>query len=169
VLTFLVSVILIIGAIGLAIVSRCFRWVFAAFVVLVLAVILHFVNADSERKREAEESKGRIPMSQVQFENMTMDGFQSYSRITGRVRNSSPNYSIVGSELEVFVQDCSSDNNCETVGQTTVTSRSMNIPPMQTRAFDESAYFSSLPAAKGKYRWNYRIVYIQGATPRSQD
>jgi len=59
-----------------------------------------------------------------------------------------------------------SGQKCETVGQTTVTSWSMNIPPMQSRAYDESVFFSSLPAAKGTYRWNYRVVYVKGAEQR---
>ena len=52
---------------------------------------------------------------------------------------------------------------CETVGQTTVTSWSMNVPPMQSRAYEESVYFSSLPLSRGTYRWNYRIVYVKGS------
>jgi len=57
-------------------------------------------------------------------------------------------------------------DKCETVGQTTVTSWSINVPPMQARAFDESVYFSSLPPAKGTYRWKYRVVYVKGAEHR---
>jgi len=222
-LTFLLAVIVIVGAIWLAVVARWFRWVLAALAALVLAVVLYFVNDHYSRKREEEASKHRIPINQVQFEDMSLHGFQESSRITGRVRNTSQTCTLTGAGLEISVQDCAppcpraakvyldeqgervptsdcpvrvqgpdgkmylfpngtdkaaaiayfkdpwekyATDKCETVGQTTVTSWSMNIPPMQSRAYDESVFFSSLPAAKGTYRWNYRVVYVKGAEQR---
>lgn len=205
-LMFLLAVIVIVGCAWLAVVARWFRWVLAAFAALVLAVVLYLVNDHNSRKREEEASKHRIPVEQIQFEDISLAGFQAFSRITGRVRNTSQTYTLTGAELEISVQDCAlpcpraakvyldeqgervsaSDcpirvlgpdgkmylfpngtdkaasiaffkdpwekyvtDKCETVGQTTVTSWSMNIPPMQSRAYDESVYFSSLPPARG--------------------
>jgi hypothetical protein len=158
-LTFFIAVLAIVGIIALAIAAKWFRWVLAAVGALIAFTMLYFVNADSERKKEEEASKHRVSTSQVLFEDMTLQGFQSSSQLNGRIRNNS-NYTLVGAEFEIYVQDCIGVK-CEIVGQDTVTLWAMQVPPKQSRALSEYVSFSDLPPARGHYEWTYGVNYIQ--------
>lgn len=157
-------ILVIIVSIWLAVATHWFRWVLGALVVVFLLFVLWIENTESENKKRDEEAKTLIPISQVQFEDLQLQGIQRDSRLIGRVKNNSTTYNLSGLELEISVQDCI-EAHCDTVGQATVSPFGLDIPPGQVRGLSESVYFSNLPERRGTYQWNYHVIWVKGMRP----
>jgi hypothetical protein len=162
----------------LAIKFRWARYVLLAFVVVVVVTIGYFWQQDESRKREYEASKTRVPISDVQFEDLRLQPTygSGHYRLSGRIQNTSSKYNLLGAKLQFTMQDCvgkgdvfdqitpatDSKRECETVGQAECELSTL-VPPSQVRGIDEYVWFSSLPAARGAYEWEYRVIYVRAA------
>lgn len=132
---------------------------------LVVIGILMTVGFAWYLKNQHEEkiSKQRISPSEIQFDDLRMAPRYSPEsfRLLGRIKNKSQRYTLHDIQLKVTIRDCIKAGDCEIVGEATAWSFN-NIPPGQSREFDESVYFSNLAKPKGKYEWDYSVVEIKG-------
>ena len=173
-LWFLVALAILI----LAIKFRWARYVLLAVVAVVIFIIGYFWQQDESRKREYQASKTRVPITDVQFEDLRLQPTygSGHYQLTGRIHNRSSKYNLLGAKLQFTMQDCvgkgdvfdqiapTADNKakCDTVGQAECELSTL-VPPSQVRGIDEYVWFSSLPAARGAYQWEYRVIYVRAA------
>jgi len=161
-LTFLVSLILLIAVIALAISFKWVRWLLGALALLVAIAIGYFVEQHSENQRKAEASRHLVSSAEVELFDMGMGpSYGSTYQLSGRIRNHSAEYTVTGLVLEITLQDCPSSPSCDTIGQTTQRIYSLSVPPGQVRGIAATVYFSNVPPLRGKYAWSYRIAEIE--------
>jgi hypothetical protein len=130
-----------------------------ALLILVGLVVLSVVIILINNEREAKESRKRISPQEVQLTELRLGSEYGSYKLVGRIRNASAKYPIQSVQLRITLQDCIATDNCATIGDTTEY-MFVSVPPGQTRAVDESVYFSDVPSLKGTFAWNYSIVEV---------
>lgn len=148
-----IVIFLAFGAAGL----RAAVKVGGAIVLLGVVLIGGYLAFDSLQK---EASKNRIPASEVRFDDLRL-GIGTSAKLTGTVRNFSRQYTLSAAELQITIRDCF-QGQCDVVGQDTTNLYGLSVPPGQVRAVDQYVFFSSLPAARGEYQWDYQVKSIEG-------
>jgi hypothetical protein len=83
----------------------------------------------------------------------------SFVKLTGRVRNNDPRFTLTRVELRLRVQECPTPDRCDTVGDTTE-SIFVNVPPKQAREIDDYVSFLGIGSARMKRTWLYEVVSI---------
>jgi len=156
--------ILILGFIYLLIASSRFRRIAAVGLGVTTAVALILVGlyeqhaAAENRKREAAKSyikTGQIELVDPRVSFSTYDG--RADRMTGRIRNNS-GYELDGVAVRLVFQDCSPQDECETVDDEKLEIRA-SVPAHQSRDFEE--YFTgSKLSPKGQINWRYEVVSV---------
>jgi len=134
-----------------------FRKVLLIFIgVLALGVFVFYEYQQMEEK----ESRGRLTRKDVHLTELQLIPRSpgSYT-LVGRLQNGSAQFSIQSLQIRLTLRDCVSENQCETIGETTQ-HVSLSVPPGQTRGVEERVYFSSLPSLKGNLEWGYAVVEI---------
>jgi uncharacterized protein (DUF58 family) len=149
----LIIIFFAFGAAGIRAALKVGAVLLFAFIVLLVGYWIH-----DSMKREA--SKKRIAFSEVQFTDLRL-AIGTTGKLTGTVRNGSQRYTLTDAELEITVRDCT-QSGCDVVGQESTHLWSLNVPPGQVRAVDESVYFSNLPPRRGEYQWDYKIKSVEG-------
>lgn len=136
-----------------------------AIVGLIALLIAFYVYNE---KAEAEASRKRIAPTELQITNLALapHTYGSSYRLTGRLKNTSSKYTVQKVILQITIKDCITPDNCEIVGDTSVSIWG-TVPPQQTRALNENAYFTDLPAFRGKWKWTYAIIEVQAPKPRN--
>lgn len=136
------------------------RWALGLAFLLVIGAWFAFNEyKDRLRLREASTQGSRL-MEQVKFEEVSLSNLSGWSRISGRVRNTS-GYTLTGADLTVTIQDCV-HNSCETVGQNSLSVNDLTVPPRQSRAFERYLTFKGLPPPRGQYQWRYNVERLRG-------
>ena len=97
-LWFLVALAILI----LAIKFRWARYVLLAVVAVVIFIIGYFWQQDESRKREYQASKTRVPITDVQFEDLRLQPTygSGHYQLTGRIHNRSSKYNLLGAKLQ---------------------------------------------------------------------
>lgn len=130
-----------------AVASAGFRRLLAVLAgVAVVGIVLFFawLQIDQNaRTKEEQAAKLRIPRTNVEFVDLRMGTDSPFVRLTGRVRNNDPRFTLTRVELRLRVQECPAPDRCETVGDATE-SIFVNVPSQQAREIDHSVYFSGL-------------------------
>ena len=156
--------LLILGLLLLLIFSPSFRRIAAvALGILVLALLIligWFQQNETAQKRKDEKAKTFIKTNQVQLVDPRVS-FSSYDgrpeKITGRVRNNST-HALQSLEVKLLFEDCSPQNDCETVGEETDVIYG-NVPPAQSRDFVEYLSGSTI-SPKGRITWSYQVISV---------
>ncbi len=134
----------------------------ALLVVIGILVVGGFALYLNGQHKE-ELAKKRISPDEIQLDDLRLA--PSYSpesfRIVGRIKNKSQKYSLDSLRLKITMRDCVKLGDCKIVGESVAWSFA-DVPPGQSRDFDESVYFSNLAKPKGKYEWDYSIIEIKG-------
>lgn len=116
-------------------------------------------------EREDSRSLSRIPIAEVVFENAVVKLDKSSYKISGRVKNNSPKFTLTQLDFIVTLQDCagaSTSQNCITIGESNQ-SLYITIPPGQARDFDEFVNPSGGALnPKGRLRWQFSISQTKG-------
>ena len=84
-------------------------------------------------------SKKRIAPAEIQFDNLRLaPGYSSESfRLLGRIKNTSPRFSLQDLRLKITMRDCIKPGECEIVGESTAWTFA-TVPSGQSRDIDES-------------------------------
>ena len=159
-----------IGVLWLGLVSSAFRRIlaFLAAIAVVGGLLLAawFKNEEDHRAQAAQAAKLRIPRANVELFDLRMGTDSSLVKLTGRVRNLDPRFTLTGVELRLRVQECqppstSADTTCDTVGDTTE-NIDLSVPPHQAREIDEYVSFSGIGSPRIARTWNYKVVSVSG-------
>jgi len=108
-------------------------------------------------------SKGRITANEVELSELVLvPGYGSDSyKLQGRIKNKSSKYTLSDLRIKITMQDCVESKGCEVIGESTAWVLN-GVPPGQSRALEQSVYFSNMPKPRGKYEWYYSIAEIKG-------
>ncbi|HRN81347.1 MULTISPECIES: hypothetical protein [Nitrosomonas] len=146
----------------LLIVSAWFRKV-AVSVIIVTGVVGSLIYVLNER--EEERALSRIPLAELDFENVALKPSYSGYKLSGRIKNNSQEFTLKQVNLLIIMQDCTGtpdSQDCVTIGESHE-NMDLNIPPGQARDFEKSLYF---PGGNlkllGKLEWNYSVSGIKG-------
>ena len=144
----------------LLIFSGAFRKVALGTSAVIAVGIGIFILVSKEYERE---SRARISVKDLDFQDIRLEGGYGPYRITGRIKNNSRQHTLTELGMNFAFEDCEKDNpplNCVTIGETTQNFY-LRIPAGQAR--DLSGYvFSGSTRAKGKMTWHYSISYTKG-------
>ncbi|MBC6961814.1 MAG: hypothetical protein DWB48_03500 [Nitrosomonas sp.] len=146
----------------LLIVSAWFRKV-AVSVIIVTGVVGSLIYVLNER--EEERALSRIPLAELDFENVALKPSYSGYKLSGRIKNNSQEFTLKQVNLLITMRDCigtPDSQDCVTIGESHE-NMDLNIPPGQARDFEKSLYF---PGGNlkllGKLEWNYSVSGIKG-------
>lgn len=116
-------------------------------------------------EREESHSLSRIPVSQLVFENVTLQPDYSSYKISGRIKNNSEKFTLKEVTLVVTMDDCADESlsqSCLSIGESSE-SVYIDIPPGQARDFEDSMYFSGgALKPKGRLAWDYLVSQTKG-------
>ena len=116
-------------------------------------------------EREESRSLSRIPVLQLIFENVLLRPDYSGYKISGRIKNTSAQFTLKEVIYIVTMQDCTGEspsNNCVTIGESTE-SVYPNVPPGQARDFEDSVYFTGgTLKPKARLVWHYVVSQTKG-------
>ncbi len=158
----LISFLVVVIAIWLFVVSKTFRILAIAVLVLVVGGIFAWF--------EYQERQTRIAQSLIKHEEieirdlfLSKKSFSSY-RLSGSLKNLNPSYTLSSMRLNLTFYDCPTGGGdkpedwveCEIIGEEQV-SLFLTVPPGQVRGFDRSVYVSDLPKMKRRFAWGYSI------------
>ena len=79
-------------------------------------------------------------------------------------RPAEPSLTLTQVELRLRVQECSTPDRCDTVGDTTETIF-VNVPPQQTREINDSIYFPDIGRPRMTRTWSYDLVSVSADPP----
>lgn len=102
-----------------------------------------------------------IASDQISLSNMNIKlAYGDQWEVSGLVTNNART-ELTGLSLAVILKDCLSDRTrCLTVGNATLKSRIMAVPPGQGRTFSVSGTFPNTP--KVALQWSYTVAGIEG-------
>lgn len=154
---------ILIGLVIAAVLIKSVAFRIAAGLLIAGAIVLIVVE-QMETRKETEEALTRIPPSQLQLTDVTLNpAYANSYRLAGRVINRSPRYSVTGIAFRVKVEDCPAPPaaaGCVTIGEGRA-AIAPTIPPGQARDFDELVTFDKgAPAVRGQMKWSYVIESI---------
>lgn len=116
-------------------------------------------------EREERLSLSRISLSELKFEGLSLNPDYPAYKLTGRLTNYSPKYSLNSVKLSIKMNDCnaSGPRSCVIIGESSAYIFK-NIPPGQARELDEYVSFGGAPvSARGDLEWEYSLVEIKGS------
>jgi hypothetical protein len=150
-----------IVVLALLVVSVRFRKFVLGFVALGAAVggVVYLIN-----EREESRSLSRIPVSQLIFENVMLSPDYSGYKISGRIKNTSAQFTLKEVTYIVTMQDCTGElpsKSCVTIGESRETVY-LNVPPGQARDFEDSVYLGATLKPKARLEWHYVVSETKG-------
>ena len=150
----LIGFLVVVIAIWLLVVSKTFRIVAIAAIVLVVGGI--YVGIEYwERQTRIEQNL--IKHEEIEIRDLSLSG--SY-QLTGSLKNLNSSYTLSRLTLDLKFYDCPDKNtslkDCDIVGDVEEHIY-INVPPGQVRGFDVYVYVSNLPKIKGRFTWGYSI------------
>jgi hypothetical protein len=150
-----------IVVLALLVVSVRFRKFVLGFVALGAAVggVVYLIN-----EREESRSLSRIPVSQLIFENVMLSPDYSGYKISGRIKNTSAQFTLKEVTYIVTMQDCTGElpsKSCVTIGESRETVY-LNVPPGQARDFEDSVYLGGTLKPKARLEWHYVVSETKG-------
>lgn len=116
------------------------------------------------KEREESRSLSRIPVSQLTFENVMLTPDYSGYKISGRIKNTSAQFTLKEVRYIVTMQDCTGESpskNCVTIGESKETVY-LNVPPGQARDFEDSVYLGGTLKPKARLEWHYVVSQTKG-------
>jgi hypothetical protein len=149
----LVALIAVIVFVWLLVRLPRFRIAVALIVVLLVALVIFWIQAD--KNREAKSHTLILP-SQIELHDVILRHPLGSWEVVGSVKNDSP-YTLTGFTLEITVRDCPEGSDCIVIGEDNVKIWLLTVPPSQLRTFQGFASLSNMPTPK-KPTWNYKLV-----------
>jgi hypothetical protein len=134
-------------------------WLILSAAVLIVGLFTVREYNDRRNLREAAVQNERLAQ-QVKFEEVSLSNLSGWSRISGRIKNSSA-YMLTGADLTVTIQDCV-NNACETVGENSLTVNDLSVPSKQSREFERYLTFKGLPPPRGTFKWQFNVERLRG-------
>lgn len=128
--------------------------------------------ANKEKSKEAEEQKrwGLIAKESVKFrderllQSIVLNG-QSYMRTFRAVVSNNSDFPISQLQLLVQIYDCSAGkagarSDCLIIGEANLRP-AVSIPAHQTRRVEAVATFETIPSARSKISWDYKVLGVR--------
>ena len=148
--------------VAIAVIVLCFKFpkfrigvaVIVGLIVLIVGGFL--VKSDYDEKQAAR----RITPDQIEISDLELSK-DAYPKLTGRIRNNSPKYTLTSFTLKLTMHDVMKGGKKETVGESEQYIYA-NVPPGQSRAFEEFVSFSGLGKPRGEFQWRYEVKSIRG-------
>jgi hypothetical protein len=85
---------------------------------------------------------------------------ESTFTLIGRVRNKSARGTITEVTLRMTMEDVLASGAATTAGEATVVLRK-EVPPAESRDFEEKVVFGPLPTPQGRLEWNYSVIEVK--------
>ncbi len=154
-----VALVVILGVlVGLLIINFGYR----RSVLATLAVLLVIVGAALLYTQVQDSVKqGRIPVSEVRFEDFSMQpAYGDSYRMNARVHNMSSDRTLHYFGLTITAADClaqQGQQQCLVVGEQSKEIR-VEVPPRQARDITDQFAFGRI-RARGELQWDHEITY----------
>lgn len=148
-------IILIIAAFAIPALGRALL-ILLAVIVGIAACLIFYSQLNSNH--QAEVKKALISQDEIELSEVLLNDRYS-TKLTGKVKNKSKNYELRTIRFKVTFRDCLLEE-CEIVGEGTAHAYA-NVPPGQTRYFEEYIYFPNMGNPKGIRSWSYQVVDIE--------
>jgi len=107
-----------------------------------------------------EVELNRITLDEVAFEGVDLVLNPRNATLSGRVINSSADYTLTQVNFDVKLYDCPSEaaplSDCFTIGEDEGYAR-LSTPPGQLRSFTATLLFVNMPDIEGVLRWEYAV------------
>lgn len=156
-LFFLILVIIV----GLAVWYPRFRLALGMICVAIVTGLGFIIWQDTQ---ERESELHRISVSEIRLSHMKVrSGLNSRSFIVnGRLQNDSQRFAVISATLQVTLEDCHGINNseCELIAQEQA-ELSLEVPEGQSRDFQKTIPFSTVPKIQGEATWHYKIAQVR--------
>ena len=140
--------------------QKTLRWkaFLLAVVIAVLAAATWYFNGHRGGRPAVS-----IDPREVGFPGMQLRPCENASTFTliGRIKNKSTEDTITEVQLRIAMEDVLVSGAATTAGETTVVLRK-DVPPTESRDFDEKVSFGSLPEPRGRHEWNYLVMEVKG-------
>jgi hypothetical protein len=103
-----------------------------------------------------------IKPTDVDFPGMQMrpGGDRTSFTLIGRIRNRSAQATLTEVKLRMTMEDVLASGASTSVAETTVIIR-QEVPPAQSREFEEKVLFGDLPMPRGRLEWSYSVVELK--------
>ena len=141
------------------------EWTFDRKLFLLAAgiALIAALAACSKDKGAAAPAGSVIKPADVTFPGIQMrpSGDKTSFTLIGRVRNRSAQATLTEVTLKMTMEDVLASGASTTVAGTTVTIR-QEVPPAQSREFEEKVEFGDLPKPRGRLEWNYSVAGVKG-------
>ncbi|MHB8846480.1 MAG: hypothetical protein ACYC7L_17230 [Nitrospirota bacterium] len=133
------------------------------FVTAMLTLAALTMPSCSKKDRTTEGRPGVIMPADVSFPGMQMRPGENASTFTliGRVKNKAAHGTITEVTLRMTMEDVLASGPATTMGETRIAIKK-EVPPSESRDFEEKVSFGTLPKAKGRHEWNYSVVEVKG-------
>jgi len=134
------------------------RYVLVAAAFVALAAV-----AACSKDRNASVPSGVLMPADVSLPGLQMRPGKDRSTYTmiGRVKNRSSRSTIIEVTLNVWMEDVLESGASTTLAPTIVVLR-QEVPPLESRSFEEAVVFRDLPKPKGRHEWNYALTGVKG-------
>ncbi len=129
----------------------------AAAAVVVVAIVLTAVYV-GYRVRQAPKP---IPLSDVEVEYYRVASGSTGTEM-GRIHNKSTRYTVTALEFEETLRDCVGDGCTVLAVYPHRKLYGLSVDPGATVSIAGFSYDGPLPAKRGEYRWEYRVVSAEG-------
>ncbi|MEM8658013.1 MAG: hypothetical protein AAGF22_07940, partial [Pseudomonadota bacterium] len=138
----------------------------AVMVGLVCSAILAFLVFD--RVGAPERQRAVIAIQEVKLSEVEIIESRRFTKLTGRVQNTSGIHRLREFALEATLYDCPDAEvalpSCEVIAQDTGLSR-VDVPAGQTRAFEAVLGLTERLEPRGLTRWEFDIVSTRASDP----
>ena len=112
----LVAFLLIIAVIVSPTARRVMAWLLGIAVLVTFVLYGYIATERTNREREKLAARQRTPHS-VELIDLRL-GMTQFGKLTGRVKNHDPRFTLTRIKLLLRIQDCPEPGECETVGET---------------------------------------------------
>jgi hypothetical protein len=129
----------------------------------VVMIALAIISTACSKDRYEGAPAGIIMPADVSFPGLQMRPGADRSTYTmiGRIKNRSSRSAITEATVSVWLEDVLESGASTTLPPVTVVLR-QEVPPLESRSFEETVVFRNLPKPKGRHEWNYAMTGVKG-------
>jgi len=128
-----------------------------------IALIAVLAACSKDRSAPVPAVGTEIKPADISFPGLQMrpGGNAASFTVIGRIKNRSAQATLTEVKLRMTMEDVLASGASTTVAETMVTLR-QEVPPAQSRDFEEKVEFGRLPRPKGRLEWNYSVAEVKG-------
>jgi hypothetical protein len=131
--------------------------------IVVMMMALVIISTSCTKDRNDNVPAGVILPADVSFPGLQMRPGTDRSTYTiiGRIKNRSSRSTIAEVTLNVWMEDVLESGASTSVAPVALVLR-QEVPPLESRSFEETVVFRGLPKPRGRHEWNYALTGVKG-------